>query len=332
MTLSITGTGTSFSYISGSKLNPFRNASVLDTTQGAAITVTITVTDINGGTATDADGKFTTGGPLAQLAPGVYTISSKNFSSSPTGITTYLKGLSFTSATTAGTVLFKLNAADNLGQNAADSQSSIVSVLAPTNFTVADQTTGLTRVANGTPYTGPVAGLKTQYVAQSDSAAISVDNLNIVAITPNTFIHTAGGTDAIDVSTVGGKNVLDGGTGSNFLVGGKLGSGSDTFFVDDRNTAADVFSTVVNFHAGDDATIFGVNQTNFTFHVLDNQGAAGSTGVDFAFSAPGHANANFVLAGYSNADITSGRLSISFGTTPDLPGLPGSQYLQIHGT
>ena len=113
-----------------------------------------------------------------------------------------------------------------------------------------------------------------------------------------------------------------------FLTGG---TGADTFFLDDRSPVADVFSTIVNFHAGDNATVFGVNQTNFKLNTLDNQGAANAKGLDFGFSAAGHANANIVLAGYSSADLSNGRLTVTYGTTPDTPGVPGSQYMNIHG-
>ena len=188
-------------------------------------------------------------------------------------------------------------------------------------LSVRDTTTGQQVIAIAQPYAGPVSGPQQQYVN------VTPDSLNITATTPNWFIHGGGGADAIDVSKAGGTNVLDGSTGSNFLTGG---SGNDTFFLDDRNPLADVFSTVVGFHSGDNATVFGVNPTDFTVNKLDNQGAAGFTGLDFAFSAPGRANANILLAGFSSADLNNGRLTTTYGTTPDLPGLPGSQYLLIH--
>ena len=56
--------------------------------------------------------------------------------------------------------------------------------------------------------------------------------------------------------------MLDGGDGSNFLTGGKLGSGTDTFFLDARNASANIWSTVSNFHAGDAVTLFGFTPTN----------------------------------------------------------------------
>jgi len=193
--------------------------------------------------------------------------------------------------------------------------------LSTPGFNVVDTTTGQTVSAMAQPYTGPVAGLTQQFID------ITADSLNITLTTPNVFIHSGAGTDAINVSQAGGNNVLDGSTGSNFLTGG---SGNDTFFLDDRSPSADVFSTVVGFHSGDNATVFGVNPTDFTMKTLDNQGAAGFTGLDFAFSAPGHPNANFVLTGFTSADLSNGRLTVTFGTTADLPGVPGSQFLNIH--
>lgn len=120
---------------------------------------------------------------------------------------------------------------------------------------------------------------------------------------------------------------MGGSTGSNFLTGG---AGFDTFFLDDRSLTADVFSTIVNFHAGDNATVFGINPTNFTQTVLDNQGATDFKGLDFQFAASNTPNSSLVLAGFTKNDIVSGKLQITFGMIADLPGIPSSQYLNIH--
>ncbi len=45
---------------------------------------------------------------------------------------------------------------------------------------------------------------------------LSADNLDIAATTPNSFIYTGLGDDAINVSQVGGNNVLDATGVSNF--------------------------------------------------------------------------------------------------------------------
>jgi hypothetical protein len=190
-----------------------------------------------------------------------------------------------------------------------------------TNFAILDTTTQVATTAAGEAYSGPVAGLQWQYIN------ITTNNLNITSSVPNVFLRSGSGMDALDVSQANGNNVLDGSTGSNFLVGG---TGNDTFYLDNRNPDSPVFSTIVNFNAGDDATVWGVNASDFTMLILDNQGAAGFTGLDLIFTAPGRVDTSFVLAGYTSADLTNGRLSMSYGTTPDLPGLPGSQYLTVH--
>jgi Ca2+-binding RTX toxin-like protein len=118
--------------------------------------------------------------------------------------------------------------------------------------------------------------------------------------------------------------VLDGGTASNFLTGG---SGTDTFFVDDRGAAADIWSTVVGFHAGDAATIWGVTPQDFSLDWIDGQGAGGFTGLTLHAMASGKPTASLTLVGFTQADMTNGRVSVSFGADP----ASGSTYTYIHG-
>lgn len=178
---------------------------------------------------------------------------------------------------------------------------------------VFDTTTGQSLAATGQRYTGPVNGLTNEYVN------VSADSLNISAATPNWFIHSGSGNDALAVSS--GINVLDGGTGSNFLTGG---SGTDTFFVDDRGASGDIWSTVNGFHAGDAATIWGVTPQDFGLTWADGQGATGYTGLTLHATASGHPTASITLPGYSTGDLSNGRLSISFG------GVDGNSYMYIH--
>jgi phospholipase/lecithinase/hemolysin len=179
---------------------------------------------------------------------------------------------------------------------------------------VEDTTTDQPVTASGTPYTGPVGGLEQQYIN------ITTDSLNITAATPNWFVHSGGGEDAIAVAS--GTNVLDGGTGSNFLTGG---SGTDTFFVDDRGPTADIWSTVNGFHAGDAATIWGVTPQDFTLSWVDGQGATGYSGLTLHATASGQPTASLTLAGYTSGDLSDGRLAVSFGT------VGGSAYMYVHG-
>ncbi len=181
-----------------------------------------------------------------------------------------------------------------------------------------DATTGQPLRAVSRPYTGPVAALQQQYVN------VTPDNLNILATTPNWFIHAGGGNDAIAVA--GGVNVLDGGAGSNFLTGG---DGPDTFFVDDRQPASAIWSTIVGFAPGDAATVFGLTPRDFALSWVDGQGAAGAAGLTLHATAPGVPTASLTLAGFTTADLANGRLGVSYGATTEQGGALGSPYLYI---
>jgi Ca2+-binding RTX toxin-like protein len=183
------------------------------------------------------------------------------------------------------------------------------------NIAVTDNTAGVPVAPVAHPYAGPVQGLRNEYIA------ITNDSLNVAVGSSGWFIHTGTGTDAIRASS--GTNVLDGGSGSNFLTGG---TGTDTFFVDDRSASADIWSTIANFHTGDAATIWGITQADFSIAWQDGQGAAGFTGLTMHATAPGKATASVSLAGYSQADLSNGRLSVSFGTD----AASGSAYMYIH--
>lgn len=180
----------------------------------------------------------------------------------------------------------------------------------PPNVEIAVFNTSTQQSVASTPtvYDGPVTGLQYEFVYDG------TDNVDIIAPTDNWFLHGGPGDDAI--AAHGGTNVLDGGTGSNFLTGG---TGTDTFFVDDRSPPSDIWSTVNGFHAGDDATVFGINwMTNFS-HVqwIDNQGAIGFTGLTLHVTNPNQPTASLTLPGYTTADLSSGRLSVAFGSETD---------------
>lgn len=307
----------------GNAISPFNGVTVSDTNTAPMDSATITVT---GGGALAGTGLMSNGS-------NVYTIAA----ATPAALTTTLDAISFVPPATVSTIPSRIALAIVDGQQMASASTNVQQVAAPVipapvpvtagttpqggNFTVADETTGQQSYASGSAYSGPVQGLTDQFIL------VTPDNLNITSHVAGSFIHSGAGNDAIDVSKAGGNNILDGSTGSNFLTGG---TGDDTFYLDDRALTSDVFSTVVGFHSGDNVSTFGVNATDFKINMLDNQGAVGSKGLDYAFTEAGHPNANVVIAGYTVADLSNGRLTATFGTTPDTPGLPGSQYLNIH--
>lgn len=166
------------------------------------------------------------------------------------------------------------------------------------------------------PYTGQVPYLKMQFVD------LTPDSLNIAAVAPNMFIHTGSGDDG--VALLSGNNVVDGGTGSNFLVGG---SGTDTFFVDARGATAAIWSTVAGFHSGDAATLFGVAPGTQALTWTDGAGAAGAKGLTLFAEAAGKPSIALTLAGFSQADLAAGKLTTQFGNDSS-----GSAYLYVHAT
>jgi probable HAF family extracellular repeat protein len=192
------------------------------------------------------------------------------------------------------------------------------SVSASPDISVLDTTAGQKFLPITDRYTGPVAGLQQQYIYPG------ADSVNIIVTSDDWFLKSGPGEDAIQA--FGGHNVLDGSTGSNFLTGG---SGTDTFFVDDRGPPADIWSTVNGFHQGDDATVFGMvpapDSSNFQW--VDNQGAVGFTGLTLHVFTPNAPTASLTLPGYSSADLGNGRLSVQFGSEPD-----GTPFMHIIGS
>ena len=161
-------------------------------------------------------------------------------------------------------------------------------------------------------YNGPVTGLQHQFIYGG------TDSVNISVSDDNFFLHGGPGEDAI--AAQGGYNVLDGGTGSNFLTGG---SGTDTFFVDDRNPGSDIWSTMNAFHHGDDATLFGIT-SSANIQWFDGQGASGFTGLTLHVTSPNAPTASLTLPGYSTSDLSNGRLSVQFGSETD-----GTPFMHI---
>lgn len=208
-------------------------------------------------------------------------------------------------------------AADSGGNTSAPSAAFALTIEAGSSDILVHDTTTDSRVAaSGTSYSGPVAGLSSQYIN------LSPDGLAIAVATDGWFIHSGAGDDAI--AAHGGTNVLDGGGGSNFLTGG---SGPDTFFVDQRGATGDIWSTIVGFAAGDGATLWGINPHDFRLDWRNDEGAAGYTGLTLHASAGGMPTTSLTLAGYSALDLAARNLRIVFGTD----SASGSDYMHIGG-
>jgi hypothetical protein len=202
---------------------------------------------------------------------------------------------------------------DDTGQTATASSSG-TPIGGGAGITVFDTTTGQPVSATGQSYTGPVGGIQNQYIN------ITSDSLNVGTSTPNWYIHTGDGNDGINVSAGGGNNILDGEGGSNFLVGGR---GNDTFYVNDLYATVPSWTTIVGFHIGDAATVWGVPPDDFKLSWMDGGGAPGYTGLTLYATAAKKPEVAVTIAGATVADMHSGLINVQFGQAG------GNNYMEI---
>jgi len=184
----------------------------------------------------------------------------------------------------------------------------IHALYAAPSFAMTDAATNASTHPDGELYSGPVDYLQQQFIFTG------AHPVAIASSSPNVFIHGGPADDAIAVSS--GQNVLDGGTGSNFLVGG---SGTDTFFLDARDGQV-TWGTLVNFHAGDAATLWGFDPANSSWFWDGTSGAAGYTGPTLRAAIGGSAiTASITFANMSAAD--QARLMLTTGSSNGQPFL-----------
>ena len=215
-------------------------------------------------------------------------------------------------STDPNSVMYPVATASNQDLNAGDI-AGIQGLYGAQGFSQTDTTNGVSTVQTGEAYpaSGPVPYLQAQDIYSG------TDSLAIAAVTPNVFIHTGSGNDAITVTS--GQNVLDAGQGSNFLTGG---TGNDTFFVDGRGGGV-TWDTLVNFHAGDTMTLWGFTDGTSGYIWADNDGTAGYTGrtIHADLAGTGGVTASVTFAGASAADTA--RYSITTGVVGN------SSYLAV---
>ena len=202
----------------------------------------------------------------------------------------------------AGTVNRDLDASDTAG---------IQALYGAPDFAMTDTTTGVANHPDGAAYSGPVGYLQQQLILTG------ADGVAVAANAPNVFIHTGSGNDAISVSS--GQNVLDGGQGSNFLTGG---TGNDTFYVDGRGGQVS-WGTLVNFHPGDTATLWGFTAGTSAMTWADGDGTAGYTRqtIHADLTGGGGVTTSITFAGLTAAD--SARFAVTTGS------VGGNPYMAI---
>ena len=129
--------------------------------------------------------------------------------------------------------------------------------------------------SNGTAYSGADQSLQHEFIwPGTQSIAVRAD-------VPNVFIQGGPAADALQATSQ--SNILDGGAGSNFLVGATgADGGTDQFYVDASGSGV-TWNTLVNFHQGDEVTIWGFQQGVSTQTWTGSAGAPGYQGTTLIF-------------------------------------------------
>jgi Ca2+-binding RTX toxin-like protein len=166
-----------------------------------------------------------------------------------------------------------------------------------------DHTSGLSGTTFGAAYTGPVAGIKSEYLYEG------TDSMSFIA-PESTYIVGGHGDD--NITATSGNNILDGGAGSNVLTGG---SGKDTFYL---SGLSGLFTsdTINNFHSGDMATIWGA-LSNVKW--IDTHAVSGNPELTLLATGSKGQSLSMNFTGLSTSDLS--HLSIQYGNvggTPDM--------------
>ncbi|HEX2940462.1 MAG TPA: hypothetical protein VHO91_05385 [Rhodopila sp.] len=235
----------------------------------------------------------------------------------------------WTSVDAPGATSTTINGINDAGQIAGfDTTSSGATQGFEVNVPVAamsDSSSGANWQQAMVPYSGPVQGLTNEFVTATS------DTINITPQSPNFFVQIGGATGpnptlaGINASVANGNNVLDSYANSTFLTDG---SGVDQNYLDTRYLTANQWDTIVNFHSGDNVTLWGVSPSDFTLDWIGIQGSSNATGLTGVFvptSGKGP-DVAFTLAGYTAADQTNGKLSVSYNT------IGGVAYASVHAT
>ena len=292
----VTGVAPTQAVTSTMSLRPFATLKIADAAPEGIGTLAVTVQDASLGTfkagmlgsVLNGGSTFFAIGPIAALQEAaqhlVFTASQAGTARFNLTVVNGAGGVA-QNTDTAVAVTPSVDAAHSLAHNAPSTQVTL-HVTTPA---------GQMTVAEGETYAGPVNYLQAQYIYDSAAPA------TIMADAPGVYIHNLVANAAIAVQS--GRNVVDAGLGSSFLIGG---SGTDSFFMDARG-ATPSWNTIANFHAGDVATIFGYRPGTSAYAWVDGAGAPGYTGRTLRLDTAGNGQvgANLTFAG-TNKVISDG--------------------------
>lgn len=244
---------------------PFSAIVFTDPDAGQTQTLTIHLSDATLGTLAGSS-------PLGRTAAGDYTLSG-----SVAAVQAAARALVFTPAAgTTGTETFGLtlddgasgvatNSTTNLAIAASANPSALATYPISTQTVLTATPTGTTTANQVQTYAGPIDNVQSQFLYDGATP------LAIAAQQAGMLISSAATATAI--ALLGGTNVVEVAAGSGFATSG---AGTDTFLLH-ADQAVTTWNTLVNFHAGDNVTIYGVpSDANYWWDY--SAGASGYTG------------------------------------------------------
>lgn len=185
---------------------------------------------------------------------------------------------------------------------------------------------GISGWIDGETYAGPYAPLQTELINPSGTGNPTV----VTAYTPDVYVvasSLASQNNAVNLSFIGGTNVVESGAGSNFITDS---TGTDTIFMNAQTTGSPgaLWDTVVGFQGADAVTLWGVTAADFNVSWLATaEGATGNTGLTLNVGPNDGPvertpySMNLTFAGV--APSASGNFNLTYGTQA------GLNYLQV---
>jgi Ca2+-binding RTX toxin-like protein len=171
------------------------------------------------------------------------------------------------------------------------------------SFSVLDLNTGTNAITDGTP--GAVAPPPVNSAGQpltNQLVSTTPDSVSVTALVPNVYIATGVGNDFINLSFLNGSNLVDGGSGTNSIIGG---TGNDTFNMVGPNLTANAFDVISGFHPGDVANVIGIAPGSFSLSEIPG------VGLVIDNKTPAGADLRLLIGG-----SPTGSLNVGFGTSP----------------
>ena len=172
-------------------------------------------------------------------------------------------------AITTGIQVSDINVTENVAKtfNPASAVAAVAAVDSNPQITYFDNTIQAGGTADGSRYSGPLAGIEDKYIYTG------ADNISLTAPAGANW-EFGGGAGATTLTAISGDNVLVASTGGSAMTGG---TGTDNFVVPDASlTGIGTLDSIANFKVGDSISLAGLAGPGWQYSWYDGTGADGA--------------------------------------------------------